>query len=89
MELLRALLNLVVYQRYDFTSDIQIPGFINIERRQFTRMVRRYEREIREDVWEDNPDSFHVELRRLFGLELYEEDIEEPWDEPPSKRSKG
>ncbi|XP_029666428.1 uncharacterized protein LOC115237497 [Formica exsecta] len=91
MGLLRVLLNLVCFQRYQYTSEIQIPGFVNIKRRQLVRALRRHEREFLEDVWEDNgPDGLHLDLRRLFGLEPYEEPyvMEESWDEPPSKRSK-
>ncbi|XP_070155265.1 uncharacterized protein [Polyergus mexicanus] len=80
MGLLRDLLNLVVYQRYDSTMEIKIPGFVNIERRQFVRAVRWHERYLREDVWEDNgSDGLYLDLRRLLGLEPYEEDIEELW----------
>ena len=43
-------------------------------------------RDIREDVFEENgEDGLHLEMRRLFGLDPYEEDIEESWDEPPNE----
>ncbi|KAL6418924.1 hypothetical protein ACFW04_011692 [Cataglyphis niger] len=43
---LRALLNLI----YQYTSEIQIPDFINIKYRQMIRICRRHQRDIREDV---------------------------------------
>ncbi|XP_070170711.1 uncharacterized protein [Polyergus mexicanus] len=60
---------------YDTKSDIQIPGFLNFEHQRFIRMVKRHEREIGEDVWEDNSDGLHAELRRLFDLEPYKENV--------------
>ncbi|XP_070167965.1 uncharacterized protein [Polyergus mexicanus] len=66
MGLLRALLNLVVFQRYQYTSDIQIPGFLNFEHQRDVRMLQWHEREFREDMWEDNGSGgVHLDLRRL------------------------
>ena len=71
---------------------------MNIENRQWTRMVRREAREDLDDLWGEtgaardymengcskNTDIFH--LRKLFGMEPYKEDAFEfgskNWDAP-------
>ncbi|KAL6421455.1 hypothetical protein ACFW04_013910 [Cataglyphis niger] len=52
-------------------------------------VVCGHERDISEDIWEDNgEDGLDLELKCLFGIDSYEEDAEESWNEPPNKKSK-
>ncbi|GAB1867799.1 hypothetical protein CAJAP_08878 [Camponotus japonicus] len=67
-------------------DEVQIPGFMNIEHRQWVRAVRRAERENFGDVWGDTPEGLDgdiFDLRRHFGEESYivieEEWIQEDW----------
>ncbi|GAB1860681.1 hypothetical protein CAJAP_01760 [Camponotus japonicus] len=65
-------------------DEVQIPGFVNIEHRQWVRAVRRQAREDFSYMWGDTPESRQVEedifdLRRLFGEEPYDEIEEEQW----------
>jgi len=83
-------------------SYIKIKGFINIESKKYERICRRYLRGELEDLWGDSDwiketvppevlDDIFC-LRRLFGMEPYEESIPfgaEDWNdiiEPPTKR---
>ncbi|GAB1860702.1 hypothetical protein CAJAP_01781 [Camponotus japonicus] len=71
---------------WNFQDEVQIPGFVNIEHRQWVRAVHRAEREDFSDMWGDTPESRHrqvddiFDLRQLFGEELYDVVIEkEEW----------
>jgi len=63
---------------------VVIPGFMNIEHRQWVRAVRRQAREDFSYMWGDTPESRQVEdifdLRRLFGEEPYDNIEEENWN---------
>ncbi|XP_025267392.1 uncharacterized protein LOC112638954 [Camponotus floridanus] len=67
---------------WESQDDIQIPGFINIQRRQWVRAERRWRRHDLSFMWGDAPESPPndediFDLRRLFGEEPYME--EEIW----------
>ncbi|GAB1867786.1 hypothetical protein CAJAP_08865 [Camponotus japonicus] len=65
---------------WNFQDQVRIPSFVNIERRQLMRTVRRARRSHFAYMWGDTPESRQVEdifdLRQLFGEEPHEE-IEE------------
>ena len=78
-----------------FFSDIKIDGFMNIENRQWTRMVRREEREAFNEMWLESHQADDIlryawaedifDLKKLFGMEPYDEFIPfgaENWDAP-------
>ncbi|GAB1868685.1 hypothetical protein CAJAP_09764 [Camponotus japonicus] len=66
---------------WNFQDEMEIPGFVNIQQRQWVQMVRRAKREDFLDMWGDPSESHQVEdifdLRQLFGEEPYIEIIEE------------
>ncbi|GAB1867714.1 hypothetical protein CAJAP_08793 [Camponotus japonicus] len=68
---------------WKFQDEVQIPGFMNIEHRQWVRAVRRARRSHFSYMWGDTPESRQVEdifdLRRLFGEEPYDAIEEEQW----------
>ncbi|GAB1868089.1 hypothetical protein CAJAP_09168 [Camponotus japonicus] len=69
---------------WNFQDEVRIPGFVNIERRQLVRTMRRARRSHFAYMWGDTPESRQVEdifdLRQLFGEEPHEE-IEENWEQ--------
>ncbi|EFN64042.1 hypothetical protein EAG_03429 [Camponotus floridanus] len=65
---------------WEYRREMELPGFVNIEQRQWVRIMRRAIREDVLDIWGDTPDSRHrqvFDLRRFFGEEPYLEIIEE------------
>ncbi|KAL6417193.1 hypothetical protein ACFW04_014622 [Cataglyphis niger] len=67
--------------------DVDYEDIVLLNKLDVTNTIR-YEKHLKNcDVWEDE-NCLHLDLRRLFGLEPYEDTVEESWDEPPSKRSK-
>ncbi|XP_025266670.1 uncharacterized protein LOC112638717 [Camponotus floridanus] len=67
---------------WESLSEVRIPGFMNIEHRQWVRAERRWRRNDLSFMWGDAPESPPDEedvfnLRRLFGEEPYME--EEIW----------
>lgn len=78
------------YVFFQYVRDIRIEGFMNIAHRNWVRIGRCYERWQIENLWADTEEERDrnmlgyyddiFSLRKLFGIEPYDEiQEEEPW----------